>query len=145
MGPWNADCPGATALGGTYWFHDADLGTIKGIGGILSSQGAYQGTLDRIVVDGATDTPDFEVKISGHKVPLHTEFHAIVDGTDGDTYLQPVKARLSAFFLVARGYVVRVQGEPGVMFTSTLPWIRRGSKICYAWPCVPIPPWWTAR
>ena len=113
FGPWNTDQPGATALGGTYSFHDADLGTIKGIGGILSSQGEYQGTLDKIVVDGKTDTPDFQVKISGHKVPLHTEFHAIVDGTDGNTYLQPVKARFLHSSLIARGYVVRVQGEPG--------------------------------
>jgi hypothetical protein len=112
-GPWNADRPGATAVGGTYGFHNADLGTIKGIGGILSSQGAYQGTLDRIVVDGKTDAPDFQVKISGHKVSLHTEFHAIVDGTDGNTYLQPVKAQFLHSFLIARGYVVRVQGEPG--------------------------------
>ncbi|HTZ60385.1 MAG TPA: AsmA-like C-terminal region-containing protein [Acidobacteriaceae bacterium] len=113
FGPWNADRPGDTALGGTYSFHDADLGTIKGIGGILSSQGAYQGELDKIVVDGETDTPDFQVKISGHKVPLHTEFHAIVDGTDGNTWLQPVKAQFLHSFLVARGYVVRVRGEPG--------------------------------
>jgi hypothetical protein len=113
FGPWDTDRPGATALGGTYSFHDADLSTIKGIGGILSSQGKYQGTLDRIGVDGTTDTPDFQVKISGHKVPLHTEFHAIVDGTDGDTYLQPVKAQFLHSFLVARGYVVRVKGEPG--------------------------------
>src|ERR1700723_2467914 len=113
FGPWNAAQPGETALGGTYSFQHADLSTIKGIGGILSSQGAYQGTLDKIVVDGKTDTPDFQVKISGHKVPLHTEFHAIVDGTDGNTYLQPVKARFLHSFLTAQGYVVRVQGEPG--------------------------------
>jgi hypothetical protein len=113
FGPWNTDNPGGTVLGGDYSFHDADLSTIKGIGGILSSQGRYQGTLDKIVVDGKTDTPDFQVKISGHKVPLHTEFHAIVDGTDGDTYLQPVKAQFLHSFLVARGFVVRVQGEPG--------------------------------
>jgi AsmA-like C-terminal region len=113
FGPWNAAQPGQTAVGGAYSFHDADLGTLKGIGGILSSQGAYQGTLDKIVVDGKTDTPDFQVKISGHKVPLHTEFHAIVDGTDGDTYLQPVKAQFLHSFLTARGYVVRVKGEPG--------------------------------
>jgi hypothetical protein len=71
FGPWNTDRPGATPVGGTYSFHDADLGTIKGIGGILSSQGKYVGTLDKIVVDGTTDTPDFQVKISGHKMPLH--------------------------------------------------------------------------
>jgi hypothetical protein len=113
FGPWNTDRPGETAVSGTYSFHDADLGTIKGIGGILSSQGSYHGALDKIVVDGKTDTPDFQVKVSGHKVPLHTEFHAVVDGTDGDTYLQPVKAQFLHSFLVARGYVVRVQGEPG--------------------------------
>jgi len=113
FGPWNADRPGATALGGTYSFDNADLGTIKGIGGMLSSQGAYQGTLDKIVVDGKTDTPDFQVKISGHKVPLHTDFHAIVDGTDGDTYLEPVNAHFLHTFLVARGYVAHLQGESG--------------------------------
>jgi hypothetical protein len=110
FGPWNADQPGDTALAGTYSFHDADLGTIKGIGGILSSQGSYQGVLDKIVVDGTTDTPDFEVKISGHKVPLHTDFHATVDGTDGDVWLEPVRARFLHTFLVARGKVVRVPG-----------------------------------
>ena len=113
FGPWNADHPAATVLGGTYSFTHADLSGFKGIGGILSSQGGYQGTLDRIVVDGKTDTPDFEVKISGHKVALHTEFHAIVDGIDGNTYLQPVKAHFLHSFMVARGYVVRVPGEPG--------------------------------
>jgi hypothetical protein len=113
FGPWNAAQPGATAVGGTYSFQHADLGTLKGIGGILSSQGRYQGTLDKIVVDGKTDTPDFQVKISGHKVPLHTEFHAIVDGTDGNTYLQPVKAQFLHSFLTARGYVVRDPAEPG--------------------------------
>jgi hypothetical protein len=113
FGPWNAAQPGATAVGGTYSFQHADLGTLKGIGGILSSQGKYQGTLDKIVVDGQTDTPDFQVKISGHKVPLHTQFHAIVDGTDGNTYLQPVKAHFLHSFLTARGYVVRDQAEPG--------------------------------
>jgi hypothetical protein len=113
FGPWNAAQPGATPLGGDYSFRHADLGTIKGIGGILSSQGKYQGTLDKIVVDGQTDTPDFQVKISGHKVALHTDFHAIVDGTDGNTYLQPVKAHFLHSFVTARGYVVRDQAESG--------------------------------
>jgi hypothetical protein len=112
-GPWNTDHPGTTAVSGTYGFHNADLSTIKGIGGTLSSQGQYQGTLDRIVVDGKTETPDFEVRISGHKVPLHTEFHAIVDATDGNTYLQPVRAQFLHSSLIAQGYVVRGQGEPG--------------------------------
>jgi hypothetical protein len=36
-----------------------------------------------------------------------------VDGTDGNTYLQPVKAQFLHSFLTARGYVVRDQSEPG--------------------------------
>src|SRR5580692_5644838 len=94
FGPWDADSPRATAVRGTYSFNHADLSTIKGIGGILSSTGQYDGSLDHIVVDGKTDTPDFRITISGRPVPLHTDFHAIVDGTSGDTYLQPVKAKI---------------------------------------------------
>jgi hypothetical protein len=113
FGPWNADQPGATSLGGRYTFTHADLGVFKGIRGTLSSVGKYQGTLERIVVDGTTDTPDFQLSISGHPVALHTDFHAIVDGTDGNTYLQPVHARFLHSLVVARGYVVRAKGEGG--------------------------------
>ena len=92
FGPLNETSPRESAVVGTYSFTNADLGTLKGIAGILSSTGQYGGTLGRIEANGQTDTPDFRLNISGHPVPLHTEFHAIVDGTDGDTYLEPVKA-----------------------------------------------------
>jgi hypothetical protein len=98
---------------GTYSFNNADLSTIKGIGGILSSTGQYAGSLDNIVVNGTTDTPDFRIAISGRPVPLHTDFHAIVDGTNGDTYLQPVKAKILDTWLVASGSVVRVKEPNG--------------------------------
>jgi hypothetical protein len=113
FGPWRADRPRETPVSGTYSFNHADLGTIKGIGGILSSTGKYSGVLDNIVVDGSTDTPDFRIAISGRPVPLHTDFHAIVDGTNGDTYLQPVKARLLDSWLTANGAVVRTQEPRG--------------------------------
>ena len=112
FGPWQADSPRDTPVSGTYSFDHADLGTIKGLGGILSSTGRYAGILDNIVVDGATDTPDFRVAISGRSVPLHTDFHATVDGTSGNTYLQPVKARILSSWLVANGSVVRTR-DPG--------------------------------
>src|ERR1700674_5742270 len=113
FGPWQADSPRDTPVSGTYSFNNADLGTIKGIGGILSSTGEYGGTLDNIVVDGKTDTPDFRIATSGRMVPLHTEFHAIVDGTSGDTYLQPVKAKLLNSWVVANGSVVQTQDPNG--------------------------------
>ncbi len=113
FGPYNSDEPGSSPINGKYDFTNADLSTIKGIGGILSSNGEYSGELGEIIVDGTTDTPDFRLTISGHPVPLHTEFHAIVDGTNGDTYLQPVDATLLHSHIVARGYVVRSKDRNG--------------------------------
>jgi len=113
FGPWQADDPRSTPVRGGYSFSNADLSTIRGIGGILSSTGEYSGTLGNIVVDGKTETPDFRIAISGHPVPLTTEFHAIVDGTSGDTYLEPVRARILNSSLVAKGSAVRVKDPNG--------------------------------
>jgi hypothetical protein len=98
---------------GNYSFSNADLSTITGIGGTLSSTGQYAGTLGNLVVTGKTDTADFQIAISGHPVPLHTEFHAIVDGTSGDTYLRPVKATFLHSSFTADGSVVRVSNPNG--------------------------------
>lgn len=108
FGPFNAQSPGDTPISGVYSFKNADLSTLKGIGGILSSTGNYQGTLNNIVVNGETDTPDFSLTVAGQPVPLHTNFHAIVDGTNGDTYLEPVYATLQNSHIVARGDVITV-------------------------------------
>jgi hypothetical protein len=113
FGPWQQDSPRDTPVQGDYSFTHADLGTIKGIGGMLSSTGEYSGTLGNIVVHGKTDTPDFRIATSGHAVPLHTEFHAIVDGTSGDTYLQPVNATFLHTSFTANGSVIRVSTPKG--------------------------------
>lgn len=113
FGPWDAEDPGETPVEGSYSFRNANLATLKGIAGILSSNGKYSGSLRRIVVDGHTDTPDFQIKVSGHKVPLHTDFHAIVDGTSGNIYLQPVIAHFLHSSFTANGYVVRSPTIPG--------------------------------
>ncbi|MFZ3341033.1 MAG: AsmA-like C-terminal region-containing protein [Terriglobales bacterium] len=111
FGPLQMDQPRETPVKGTYSFRNADLGTIKGIGGILSSTGQYTGILGSIVVDGKTETPDFRLTISGHPVPLTTEFHAIVDGTSGNTYLEPVKAKVLNSSFTAKGSIVRFKGR----------------------------------
>jgi hypothetical protein len=111
FGPFVETNPRDTAVEGVYAFTHADLGTIHGLGGTLSSTGQYGGTLGRIEVSGQTDTPDFRVAVSGHPVPLHTQFHAVVDGTDGDTYLDPVKARVLHSSFTAKGKIVR-RSEP---------------------------------
>ena len=113
FGPYNTHSPGDSPVRGKYSFTHADLSTLKGIGGMLSSTGVYQGTLNRIVVDGETDTPDFRLTSANHPMPLHTKFHAIVDGTNGDTHLLPVDAMLAHSHIIASGDVVRAQGVPG--------------------------------
>lgn len=113
FGPFNMDSPGDTPVDGVYKFRKADLSTLKGIGGMLSSDGSYRGQLNHIEVDGETKTPNFELDTARHPMQLNTKFHAIVDGTNGDTYLQPVDAWLNRTHIVARGKVVRVEGAHG--------------------------------
>jgi hypothetical protein len=105
FGPWNASDPGGTPLAGKYTFRGADLSVFKGISGILSSDGSYKGELNRLECEGTTDTPDFAVSTGGKPVDLKTRFHAIVDGTNGNTNLEPVQAEFLHSSLVARGVV----------------------------------------
>jgi hypothetical protein len=113
FGPWIASEPGRTPLSGRYEFDHADLGTIHGIGGILSSTGDFAGQLEQIDVRGVTHTPDFSVDTGGRTVPLETTFHAVVDGTDGDTYLKRVDAKFLGTSLTAAGAVTGQKGVKG--------------------------------
>ena len=113
LGPWQKAEPRRTPVRGTYVFNDANLDTIKGIGGVLSSTGAYSGVLEKIEVKGETDTPDFSIDIANQPVPLKTRFHAIVDGTNGDTFLEQVEARLMETVILAKGAVVRAEDVKG--------------------------------
>jgi AsmA-like C-terminal region len=111
FGPWNGDDPGQSFVDGKYTFENADLGVFKGIAGTLSSTGSYRGVLGRIEADGTTDTPNFRLDAVDNPVPLTTTFHAIIDGTSGDTLLQPVNAQLGRSVIICRGGVI---GTPGV-------------------------------
>jgi AsmA-like C-terminal region len=107
FGPWQADDPAASPVAGDYRFVHADLATFKGIAGILTSAGHYTGTLKSILVDGEADVPDFQLPHLGDPMMLHTSFHARVDGTDGDTWLDPVYATLGHSNFTVRGQIVR--------------------------------------
>jgi hypothetical protein len=111
FGPWDIYDPGATPVSGSYKFTDADLGPLPGIAGILSSTGKFTGELAELEVDGETDTPDFSLDKIGKPVPLRTEFSATVDGTNGNTLLHPVRARLIRSLIIAEGSVIREPGD----------------------------------
>ena len=113
FGPWNVVHPARTPLTGKYTFANANLDTINGLAGILSSTGEFKGPIDRIEVNGTTETPDFQVDAGGLPVPLKTTFRAVVDGSDGDTYLEHVDGSFLNTRLTARGKVVGLEGVPG--------------------------------
>jgi hypothetical protein len=108
FGPWSVEDPGESPITGEYSFKNANLGDFKGIAGTLNSTGKYTGTLRNLIVDGVTDTPNFQLSHFGSPLPLHTEFHARVDGTNGDTWLEPVNATLGQSHFTAQGEIVRV-------------------------------------
>jgi len=113
FGPWNSVDPSLTPVSGSYKFLDADLSTIRGLGGKLDSLGKYDGVLSEIKVQGETDTPDFDLGISGNRMPLKTQFSAVVDGISGDVLLERVDAQLLGSKIVARGRVARVPEGKG--------------------------------
>ncbi|MGA9883735.1 MAG: AsmA-like C-terminal region-containing protein [Candidatus Acidiferrales bacterium] len=113
FGPWHAEDPSATPVTGQFTFEHADLGTLKGLSGTLSSRGNFTGPLDELQVDGETDTPNFAVRTSSAPVDLHTEYSAIVDGTNGDVILKKVTASFLGTTLIVRGRVVDLTPRKG--------------------------------
>ena len=108
IGPWMVADLGESPISGDYRFDHADLGGFKEIAGFLESAGHFQGTLRDLVADGETDTPDFRLRPFNHPMPLHTRFHARIDATNGDTWLEPVEATLGRSHFTAQGQIVRV-------------------------------------
>jgi uncharacterized protein involved in outer membrane biogenesis len=113
FGPWNVAHPSRTPVTGKYVFANANLDTIQGLAGVLSSTGQFGGPLDRIEVQGTTDTPKFQVDAGGLPVPLKTRFTAVVDGSDGDTYLKQVDASFLNTSMTAHGAVIGLEGVQG--------------------------------
>ncbi|HYT73943.1 MAG TPA: hypothetical protein VEL79_04265 [Vicinamibacterales bacterium] len=111
FGPWVKGDPGSTPVTGRYSFGAVDLATITGVGGTLTSLGDFTGQLSEIDVRGTTSTPDFRLDIGGEPVLLNTRFHAVVDGTNGNTYLRRVDATLADTPITVQGAIV---SEPDV-------------------------------
>jgi hypothetical protein len=111
FGPWSAAEPSETPLAGSYIFENADLGVFHGIAGTLQSTGQFQGRLGAITARGVASVPDFRLKRSGTPVRLHTEFEVLVDGTNGNTTLKPVHARLGKSNFTTSGTIIKHEGD----------------------------------
>jgi hypothetical protein len=113
FGPWVADEPRHTPVAANFTFSNADMGTIKGLEGTLQSSGKFSGPLDFLNVQGTTETPNFALRISGHPIDLHTDYTAIVDGTNGNVILKPVVAHFRHTTLIVNGEVADLTPEKG--------------------------------
>jgi len=114
FGPWQPEQPSLTPLSGLYRFQHADLDPFPGIQGTLESTGSFSGILERILADGETYMPDFALDTTEQPLALKTQFHAIIDGTTGDTALDPVKGQFLNTRLVATGGVFGgISGKKG--------------------------------
>jgi AsmA-like protein len=111
FGPWQADEPSLTPVAAKYTLENADMGTLKGLQGTLTSKGKFSGPLDYLNVSGETDMPDFSLRATNQPVALHTDFTAFVNGTNGDTILKSVSARFLHTSLAVSGDVIDVRHE----------------------------------
>jgi AsmA-like C-terminal region len=113
VGPWKTNDFGGTRISGSYTLRQADLSFLRGVAGVLSSDGKFSGTFSKLAVEGATDTPDFEVTRSGHQQPLKTKFKAFVDARNGDVSLQEVGAQWGVTAILGRGIIGARPGQTG--------------------------------
>jgi hypothetical protein len=111
FGPWMALEPGDTPLVGDYTFDKANLGVFNAIAGTLNSTGSFDGTLDSVRARGVANVPNFRLKEIGNAVPLSTRFEALVDGTNGNTVLQPVRAKLGTTNFTTTGAVIKHENQ----------------------------------
>jgi AsmA-like C-terminal region len=107
FGPWNSSDPASTPVSGTYSLVNADLAVFNSIGGVVSSDGAFKGSFRQMQVEGSTTTPDFEVAYTHHKLPLQTQFSAVVNAINGQTVLRSVKANFGRDVIDAHGTIGR--------------------------------------
>jgi hypothetical protein len=98
-----------TPISGSALLQRGDLSTFKSLAGTLSAQVNFSGNLARLAVSGETQSPDFEVKKSGHRMPLNTQFQGTVDLTSGDVFLPSLRAWLGKTYLDA---VAEIAGFP---------------------------------
>jgi hypothetical protein len=107
IGPWKDENGSvrSTAISGKYVLNRADLGVFKALGGVVSSHGEFSGSLEKLNLTGMAETPDFEVKESGHKFHLKAQFRGFLDMKNGDLVLPVLDARLGNTNLIAHGSV----------------------------------------
>jgi len=125
FGPFHANDPGKTPVSGKISFDGADLGVFGGVAGIVNATGSFSGPLEKVSVEGSTDSRNFEVVRSGHAAPMSTRFRLEVNSMNGDVVLNSVDATYFDTAIHASGSVADKDRWDG-KFTSLDLAVRNG-------------------
>lgn len=120
FGPWIAGHGGESKASGAYTLKSLDLGAFHDIGGIVTSKGNFDGTLQHVTVHGTADTPNFTVSTSGHKVHIAGEFNATVNGLNRDVDVDALRVHYGRTTIMGAGSVEGKDGQDGKTATFEL-------------------------
>ena len=120
FGPWQAGHGGESKTTGAYRLKSLDLGAFEDIGGIVTSTGNFDGTLQHVKLQGAADTPNFTVSTSGHRIHITSEFKATINGLNGDVNVDALRVHYGKTTIVGAGSVAGREGEDGKTATFDL-------------------------
>jgi hypothetical protein len=120
FGPWNPGNPANTPLHGEYTYQDANLAGLKELSGTMQAQGKFSGKLGDIQTQGNVDVTNFHVTDTSHYRELKAAFQAEVDGRNGDTTLDSVRAQFDHTSLLVKGTVAEQKGRKGRMISLDL-------------------------
>ena len=107
-------------MSGSYELKSLDLGSFDAVGGIVTSKGSFDGILQHIAVAGTAETSNFTVSTSGHRVPITSQFHALVNGLNGDVDLESARVHYGQTTITGSGSVAEQEGVKGKVATFQL-------------------------
>jgi uncharacterized protein involved in outer membrane biogenesis len=103
IGPWNAQAPSLTPVQGNYTLPGTNLASVPGLEGMLSSQGRFQGVLQRIRITGDANV--------GRPHPSQASFQIVVDAADGSAAIDSMNGSLQDSPFTASGQASHIQDD----------------------------------
>jgi hypothetical protein len=108
FGPLKPKNLGETALSGEFTFSEVALQDIRGISGMLSSYGSFQGTIASIVAGATATARDFAVG-QGQSTPIAASVHGTINALNADVVFDNIEMKTGATTVGIKGRVVSLK------------------------------------
>ncbi len=118
--PWKAGHGGESKMAGSYELKSLDLGSFEAVGGIVTSNGTFDGILQHVTVKGKAETSNFTVSTSGHQVHITSDFNATVNGLNGDVDVNAARVHYGRTTITGAGSVSGQESVDGKVATFEL-------------------------